>query len=48
MYMNFNSLKESNEDSIDYKNNLNEKNSSSSNYNEEKNRIIRPKKEYQL
>ena len=44
MYMNFNSRKESNEDSIDYKNNLNEKNSSSSNYNEKKNRIIRPKK----
>ena len=44
MYMNFNSRKESNEDSIDYKNNSDEKNSSSSNYNEEKKRIIRAKK----
>ena len=44
MYMNFNSLRENQEDSIDYKNTSNEKNSSSSNYNEDKNRIIIPKK----
>ena len=44
MYMNFNSHRENSEDSMDYKNSSNEKNSSSSNYNEDKNRIIRPTK----
>ena len=43
MYMNFNGHNESNEDSIEYKNNSNGKNPNSFNYNEERNRIIRPK-----